>query len=68
MFPEHTAFTIPIRVMGFKVQYEPELIEPLRKLDAFFLQGTSSTNDTYAYFSSKLDPLLPDIRPVTRKV
>jgi 2-polyprenyl-6-methoxyphenol hydroxylase-like FAD-dependent oxidoreductase len=55
MFPEnHQAYRIPVRVLGVKVDYSPERIEPLRRLDSFFLQGAQSENDTFAYFSSEL--------------
>ncbi|KAJ4357952.1 uncharacterized protein N0V89_002529 [Didymosphaeria variabile] len=42
---------IPIRVMGTKVHLTPSEIEPLRNLDSFFLQATSSRNNTFTYFS-----------------
>jgi 2-polyprenyl-6-methoxyphenol hydroxylase-like FAD-dependent oxidoreductase len=53
LFPRHNSYTIPIRVMGLKVDYTVDQIKPLRKLDPFFLQGTASENNSYAYFSSE---------------
>ena len=54
LFPNnHQTYNIPLRVVGLRVDYSAEQIEPLRNLDAFFLQGTSSENETYAYFSSE---------------
>lgn len=46
---------IPVGVLGVKVDYTPERIQPLRELDPFFFQGTSSENDTFVYFSSRLN-------------
>ncbi len=54
LFLEQHSYRIPIRVMGVKVEYTSEQIEPLQALDPFFLQGTASGNDTYVYFSGKL--------------
>lgn len=51
---QHENFRVPVRVMGFKAQYTPEAIAPIKKLDPFFLQATSSQNDTFMYFSGKL--------------
>ncbi|KAJ4287339.1 hypothetical protein N0V90_012737 [Kalmusia sp. IMI 367209] len=51
LFPEKHSNPIPIRVMGTKVQLTPGQIEPLRKLDPFFLQATSSKNNTFMFFS-----------------
>ena len=39
--------------MGVKIDVSPEQIEPLRQLDPFFFQGTSSENDSFMYFSSR---------------
>jgi hypothetical protein len=39
--------------MGVKAEYTPEQMLPLQQLDPVFLQGTTSANDTYAYFSGK---------------
>jgi len=54
LFPESEKdiHKIPVGVLGVKVDYSPEQIKPLRELDPFFFQGTSSENDTFIYFSS----------------
>ncbi|KAK4176784.1 hypothetical protein QBC36DRAFT_4192 [Triangularia setosa] len=52
MFPGSEKFKIPVRLMGVKVECTPEEIEPLRKLDPYFLQGAASENDTFVYFST----------------
>lgn len=54
LFPQQENYRIPIEVLGIKVEYSPGEIKLLRDLDPFFLQGTSSKNDTYLYFSSEL--------------
>ncbi|KAK4154914.1 hypothetical protein C8A00DRAFT_42383 [Chaetomidium leptoderma] len=51
LFPGHQKHHIPVRLMGVKVDCTPEEIEPLRKLDPFFLQGAASQNDSFVYFS-----------------
>ncbi|KAK1655034.1 FAD binding domain-containing protein [Colletotrichum phormii] len=52
LFPEqHERHRIPVRVLGLKLQLTPEEMEPIRKLDPFFLQGASSRNDTFLYLS-----------------
>ncbi|KAK0377455.1 FAD binding domain-containing protein [Colletotrichum limetticola] len=52
LFPEqHERYRIPVRVLGLKLQLTPEEMEPIRKLDPFFLQGASSRNDTFLYLS-----------------
>ncbi|KAJ5020060.1 hypothetical protein K4K57_003467 [Colletotrichum sp. SAR 10_99] len=52
LFPDHhQRHRIPVRVLGLKVFLSPEEMEPIRKLDPFFLQGTSSQNDTFLYLS-----------------
>lgn len=54
LFPDHhQRHRIPVRVLGLKVFLSPEEMEPIRKLDPFFLQGTSSQNDTFLYLSSE---------------
>lgn len=53
LFPQQENYRIPIEVLGIKVEYSPGEIKLLRDLDPFFLQGTSSKNDTYLYFSSE---------------
>lgn len=54
LFPEseNEIHTIPVGVLGVKVDCTAEKIKTLRELDSFFFQGTSSKNDTYIYFSS----------------
>ncbi|TDZ32435.1 putative FAD-dependent monooxygenase [Colletotrichum spinosum] len=52
LFPDqHERHRIPVRVLGLKVLLSPEQMAPIRKLDPFFLQGTSSRNDTFLYLS-----------------
>ncbi|KAK1761502.1 hypothetical protein QBC47DRAFT_335950 [Echria macrotheca] len=51
LFPNRETYKIPIRVMGARVEYTPDEIQPIKKLDPVFLQGTASKNDTYVYFS-----------------
>ncbi|KAL2256441.1 hypothetical protein VTK26DRAFT_1649 [Humicola hyalothermophila] len=51
LFPGQPNHQIPVRLMGVKVDCTPEEIEPLRKLDPFFLQGAASRNDSFVYFS-----------------
>lgn len=54
LFPDHQKHHIPVRLMGVKIDRTPKEIEPLRKLDPFFLQGAASQNDSFVYFSGKL--------------
>ncbi|UKZ76449.1 hypothetical protein TrVFT333_004153 [Trichoderma virens FT-333] len=42
---------LPVRTMGVKILLTAEQIEPIRKLDLFFLQGASPTNDSFMYIS-----------------
>jgi 2-polyprenyl-6-methoxyphenol hydroxylase-like FAD-dependent oxidoreductase len=57
LFPDqHTTHQIPVRVMGVTVEYAPEQMDPLQKLDALFLQGTAAENDSYAFFGGKPKP------------
>ncbi|KAH0433893.1 FAD binding domain-containing protein [Colletotrichum camelliae] len=52
LFPDHhERHRIPVRVLGLKVFLSSEEMEPIRKIDPFFLQGTSSQNDTFLYLS-----------------
>ena len=53
LFPDRQSYKIPIRVIGVKAEYTTERMEPLRKLDPIFLQGTASANNTYAFFSGE---------------
>jgi 2-polyprenyl-6-methoxyphenol hydroxylase-like FAD-dependent oxidoreductase len=53
LFPDHQKHHIPVRLMGVKIDCTPDEIEPLRKLDPFFLQGAASQNDSFVYFSGE---------------
>lgn len=54
LFPDcHQNYRLPVRVLGFKAAYTPKEIAPIKKLDPFFLQATSSQNDTFMYFSGQ---------------
>ncbi|KAK1961161.1 FAD binding domain-containing protein [Colletotrichum sublineola] len=48
---QHERYRIPVRLLGMKVSLPSDQIAPIRKLDPFFLQGTSSRNDTFLYLS-----------------
>ncbi|KAK4183982.1 hypothetical protein QBC35DRAFT_77046 [Podospora australis] len=52
LFPDLPKFHIPVKLMGVKLECTPEEIEPIRKLDPYFLQGAASANDTFFYFST----------------
>jgi 2-polyprenyl-6-methoxyphenol hydroxylase-like FAD-dependent oxidoreductase len=59
LFPDrHENFRVPVRVVGFRARYTPEAMAPIKQLDPFFLQATSSKNDTYMYFSGEFLPRL----------
>ncbi|KAM0283164.1 hypothetical protein ACHAQH_002646 [Verticillium albo-atrum] len=52
LFPDtHRGFHLPIRVLGFTAKYTPEEIAPMKELDPFFLQATSSKDNNFMYFS-----------------
>ncbi|KAL2142538.1 hypothetical protein VTI28DRAFT_1041 [Corynascus sepedonium] len=51
LFPQHQKYRIPVRLLGAKIDCTPEEIEPLRKLDPYFLQGAASENDSFVYCS-----------------
>lgn len=53
LFPEQQKYHIPVRLLGVKIDCTPEEIEPLRKLDPFFLQGAASQNDSFVYISGE---------------
>jgi len=53
LFPDQPCHKIPIRVIGVKTEFTPEQMEPLKKLDPIFLQGTASANDAYTFVSSE---------------
>ncbi|KAJ3477047.1 hypothetical protein NLG97_g8945 [Lecanicillium saksenae] len=42
---------LPMRMLGAKMSYTPEEIAELRKLDPFFLHGTSAHDNSFGYFS-----------------
>lgn len=67
LFPDSEKFKIPVRLMGVKVECTPEEIEPLRKLDPYFLQGAASENDTFVYFSSECPLFFLTLRVVSHK-
>ncbi|KAH0601498.1 hypothetical protein MHUMG1_00374 [Metarhizium humberi] len=54
LFPElalENLYRIPIAVMGVKMQLSTVQIAGMREQDAYFLQGTSSENDSFVYMS-----------------
>ncbi|KAL2272009.1 hypothetical protein VTJ83DRAFT_1380 [Remersonia thermophila] len=51
LFPDQPKHLIPVRLLGVRIDCTPEEIAPLRELDAYFLQGTSSMTDVFVYFS-----------------
>lgn len=53
LLPGQENYQIPVNLIGVKLEVSAEEIEPLRQLDAYFLQGTASKNDSYVYFSSE---------------
>lgn len=55
LFPDQTnlMLQLPVRTMGVKMLLTAEQIEPIRKLDLFFLQGASPTNDSFMYISGE---------------
>ncbi|KAK2592255.1 hypothetical protein QQS21_010042 [Conoideocrella luteorostrata] len=44
-------YRIPIAVMGVKIHLSTAQIAGMRELDPYFLQGTSSQNDSFVYMS-----------------
>mgnify|MGYP007078538403 FL=1 len=54
LFPGVPKYQVPVRMMGVRIDCDPEEIDPIRKLDAFFLQGAASQNDSFVYCSSTL--------------
>ncbi|VUC32879.1 unnamed protein product, partial [Clonostachys rosea] len=62
--PSSEIYRIPIRLMGMKLQLDGEKAQLIRNLDPFFLQGTSSENDSSIYISWRSDRkiLVPDVR------
>ncbi|KAF6798720.1 FAD binding domain protein [Colletotrichum sojae] len=61
----HERHRIPVRVLGLKVLLSPEQMGPIRELDPFFLQGTSSRDDTFLYLSLLDTPSNNDEGPDT---
>ncbi|KFG80136.1 FAD binding domain-containing protein [Metarhizium anisopliae] len=56
LFPElaqENLYRIPIAVMGVKMQLSTVQIAGMREQDAYFLQGTSSENDSFVYMSDR---------------
>ncbi|KAL7924888.1 hypothetical protein ACQKWADRAFT_286263 [Trichoderma austrokoningii] len=53
LFPDESklAMQLPVRTMGVKISLTAAQIEPVRKLDLFFLQGTSPLNNSFMYIS-----------------
>ncbi|PTB69114.1 FAD/NAD(P)-binding domain-containing protein [Trichoderma citrinoviride] len=53
LFPDESKLMVqlPVRTMGVKISLTAEQIEPIRKLDLFFLQGGSPSNNSFTYFS-----------------
>ncbi|KAL6875203.1 FAD/NAD(P)-binding domain-containing protein [Trichoderma novae-zelandiae] len=53
VFPDESKLMVqlPVRTMGVKISLTAEQIEPIRKLDLFFLQGASPSNSSFTYFS-----------------
>lgn len=56
-------YQLPVRVMGVKAQYSADDFDPVRKLDPFFLQASSSENDTFMYLSGEFDSPLMRVTP-----
>jgi 2-polyprenyl-6-methoxyphenol hydroxylase-like FAD-dependent oxidoreductase len=55
LFPDQSeTYKIPVRMLGVKLTLTPEEFEPVRQLDPFFLQGTSSQDNSFVYLSGKL--------------
>lgn len=50
--------TLPIRMLGFKAEYTPEEVAPIRKYDTYFLQGSAASTAAFGYLSctSQLPP------------
>lgn len=65
LFPGQENYVIPVRVIGVKLDLTAEEIEPMRKLDPYFLQGAASENNSYVFFSSELLPCL-NLLPLVR--
>ncbi|RKU49539.1 hypothetical protein DL546_009059 [Coniochaeta pulveracea] len=51
LFPDHENYHIPVGCVGATMYATADEVEPLRQLDPFFLHGTASHNDAFAYFS-----------------
>jgi 2-polyprenyl-6-methoxyphenol hydroxylase-like FAD-dependent oxidoreductase len=55
LFPDESKLLmqLPVRTMGVKILLTAEQIEPIRKLDLFFLQGGSPLNNSFMYISGE---------------
>ncbi|PVI05802.1 FAD/NAD(P)-binding domain-containing protein [Periconia macrospinosa] len=51
LLPHAENHLIPVGAMGLRMEHDPEQVKSLRALDPFFLHGTSSVNNSFAYFS-----------------
>ncbi|EEU41664.1 uncharacterized protein NECHADRAFT_97732 [Fusarium vanettenii 77-13-4] len=52
LFPDNAeTHKIPVRMLGVKLDLLQEQTKSLRELDPFFMQGTSSANDSFVYVS-----------------
>lgn len=70
LFPDESKLVmqLPVRTMGVKISLTAEQIEPIRKLDLFFLQGGSPQNNSFMYISGawrkKKKKLIPSPCPI----
>lgn len=54
LFPEQFEnYQIPVQMFGFTLRVTADQARPIRQLDPFFLQGTSSENNVFMYTSCK---------------
>ena len=55
LFPDESKLMVqlPVRTMGVKILLTADQIEPMRKLDLYFLQGASPSNSSFTYFSGE---------------
>jgi len=51
LLPHAKNHPIPVGAMGLQMEHDAEQVNRLRALDPFFLHATSSTNNSFAYFS-----------------
>lgn len=66
LFPDESKLTmqLPVRTMGIKISSTAEQIEPIRKLDRFFLQGGSPQNNSFMYISGAYAEQTPHSHPL----